>query len=74
MSRLRDAESIQCQLNQREAHDVGFSIPHLSGDLLHRSYPRASRLRLETRNTAEVPAAGGYDERIEHGDVNVFPG
>ena len=53
---------------------MGFSIPRLSGDLLHRSYPRASRLRLETRNTDEVPAAGGYDGRIEHGDVNVFSG
>ncbi len=74
MSRLRVAESIRCLLNQREAHDVGFSIPRLSDELLHRSYPRASRLHLEARDTDEVPAAGGYDERIEHGDVKVFPG
>ena len=57
MSRLRVAESIRCLLNQREAHNVGFSIPRFSDELLHRSYPRASRLHLEARDTDEVPAA-----------------
>ena len=35
---------------------------------------RARSVRLESPDTDEFPSLGGNDERIEHGDVEVFHG